>query len=216
MKTNEKGFGTLEIVLILVIVGIIGGIGWFTYSSQKSVTKTLSNTSQGAGDAKKSDVIVKNFEDCVKAGNPVQESFPETCTAKDGQSFAKVDPNPSSPSKLSESERLEIAGLIADDCIAKHAQTPDAELWTKQQTIDFVLARDDKLFRSDGKFAYVSAACAEGPGGGFAVYLKKDPAWKLLFRTQDYPGCEYVDGASVAVVPQCYDNDIQDVRQPKP
>ncbi len=33
---------------------------------------------------------VRSFEDCVAAGNPVRESYPEVCTTPNGQSF----PNP--------------------------------------------------------------------------------------------------------------------------
>ncbi|HEY1041193.1 MAG TPA: GerMN domain-containing protein [Candidatus Paceibacterota bacterium] len=39
-------------------------------------------------------VAITNFEECVAAGNPIQESYPERCTTPDGLSFTKqIDPN---------------------------------------------------------------------------------------------------------------------------
>lgn len=34
-------------------------------------------------------VVVTNFEDCVAAGYPIQESYPARCVAPDGQSFTQ-------------------------------------------------------------------------------------------------------------------------------
>ena len=38
-----------------------------------------------------SDDIIENFEDCVEAGNPVMESFPEQCKTEDGQVFTNTE-----------------------------------------------------------------------------------------------------------------------------
>ena len=51
MLRNQKGFTTVEGLLILVIVAIIGGTGYYVYHSQKQTDKTLdsaANTSQSA------------------------------------------------------------------------------------------------------------------------------------------------------------------------
>ena len=37
------------------------------------------------------DDIIEDFEDCVEAGNPVMESFPEQCKTEDGQVFTNTD-----------------------------------------------------------------------------------------------------------------------------
>jgi hypothetical protein len=34
--------------------------------------------------------VISSFEDCVKAGNPVMDSYPEQCAA-DGQTFTNTD-----------------------------------------------------------------------------------------------------------------------------
>lgn len=43
---------------------------------------------------KKAPVVVTNFEECVAAGNPIQESFPEKCSTPDRKTFTKsIDRN---------------------------------------------------------------------------------------------------------------------------
>jgi Tfp pilus assembly protein PilX len=46
MSNNQKGLGAVVILLILVVVGIIGGTGWFVYNSQKKTTRSLDNTNK--------------------------------------------------------------------------------------------------------------------------------------------------------------------------
>ncbi len=52
-KLNTKGFGVVELILIIVIFGLIGGVGYYVYNSQKE-TNTLSGNSD-SDNAKKSD-----------------------------------------------------------------------------------------------------------------------------------------------------------------
>lgn len=48
MKNNQKGFSAVEGLLILVIVGIIGGVGYFVYNSQKSTNTSLDNANKAS------------------------------------------------------------------------------------------------------------------------------------------------------------------------
>ncbi len=43
---NQKGFGAVEALLILVIVGIIGGAGWYVFQSQKKTNQSLDNANK--------------------------------------------------------------------------------------------------------------------------------------------------------------------------
>ncbi|MCA9353734.1 hypothetical protein KC842_02575 [Candidatus Nomurabacteria bacterium] len=38
----------------------------------------------------KDPLVIDNFEECVRAGNPVLESYPERCITRDGQSFTNT------------------------------------------------------------------------------------------------------------------------------
>ena len=57
---------------------------------------------------------VSNFEDCVKAGNPVMESYPEKCTHND-QTFTKEYPN--STQKPCTKEYRPVCAALQVQCI---------------------------------------------------------------------------------------------------
>lgn len=44
MKKNEKGFSAVEILIVVVIVGLIGGVGLYVLSSQKKTNNALDNS----------------------------------------------------------------------------------------------------------------------------------------------------------------------------
>jgi len=41
----------------------------------------------------KNEVVINSFEECVAAGNPVMESYPEQCRTEDGKLFVRELPN---------------------------------------------------------------------------------------------------------------------------
>lgn len=49
---DQRGVSTLEVILIIIIVGIIGGVGWYVYHTKQNSDKSLdqaTSTSQNAG-----------------------------------------------------------------------------------------------------------------------------------------------------------------------
>jgi prepilin-type N-terminal cleavage/methylation domain-containing protein len=44
MKANQKGFGFVEILIVIVVVGVLGAVGWLVYDRQKSKTSDTPNT----------------------------------------------------------------------------------------------------------------------------------------------------------------------------
>ncbi|KKR05726.1 MAG: hypothetical protein UT34_C0002G0233 [candidate division WS6 bacterium GW2011_GWF2_39_15] len=60
--------GIINIVLMIIIIGLLGVVAFLLYQSTKYKD-------------------IKNYDDCVKAGYPVQESYPSRCTTPDGKSF---------------------------------------------------------------------------------------------------------------------------------
>lgn len=48
MKTNQKGFSTLEVILILVIVGLVGFVGWYVYDSSQKTNDTYTAASKSS------------------------------------------------------------------------------------------------------------------------------------------------------------------------
>jgi hypothetical protein len=48
MKRNQNGFSATEALLIVIIVGMLGGVGWYVWHSQKQVDKTYSQTANSS------------------------------------------------------------------------------------------------------------------------------------------------------------------------
>lgn len=48
MKKNEKGFSVVEILIIIVVVGIIGGVGWLVYNGRSASKKVADVPTTGA------------------------------------------------------------------------------------------------------------------------------------------------------------------------
>lgn len=87
-RKSQNGFA-LVVLLIIVILAIIGGTGYFVWHSQQATDKALidANTASN-GNVGKPDV--KSFEDCKKlATSKVLETYPEQCVTKDGKTFVQ-------------------------------------------------------------------------------------------------------------------------------
>ena len=66
---KQHGFGILGVILALLVVSIIGFVGWYFWDRSQQ-DENEKNDSPG----------VSSFEECVAAGYPVMESFPEQCS----------------------------------------------------------------------------------------------------------------------------------------
>jgi Tfp pilus assembly protein PilE len=44
MKRPQNGFSAIEALLVVIIVGMLGGVGWYVWHSQQQVDKTYSQT----------------------------------------------------------------------------------------------------------------------------------------------------------------------------
>lgn len=65
---------------VVILIGLSGALA------------LVRSTSQNKDNAYK-DTNINSFEECVEAGNPVQEKHPETCTTKNGKTFTKTFDN---------------------------------------------------------------------------------------------------------------------------
>ena len=75
MRQKQNGFSPLEAVLILVILGIVGFVGWYVFHAKNSVQNTYDNATQASnGSATKT---------------PVKKTQPGAATAKTTPSLDK-------------------------------------------------------------------------------------------------------------------------------
>lgn len=86
MNLNQHGFTALEGLLILVIVTIIGGTGYFVYHGNKEANKNYQTSNRGAYFAKKK--TPTTFAECKAAtGSVIFQTSPEQCKTKKGKTF---------------------------------------------------------------------------------------------------------------------------------
>ena len=79
--SNQKGFGVVQIFLLIIVIVSVGLAGRYVYNKQRDKKDSSPQAS-----AKQ----LTSFKECVDAGNPVMESFPEQCRA-DGQTFTNEE-----------------------------------------------------------------------------------------------------------------------------
>ena len=80
---KQNGVGILGIVFIIAFIGVVaGGVGYLAGQGEDVGTDDTDGWPDSQGE-------VKNFEDCVAAGNPVMESYPRQCN-HDGEHFVEV------------------------------------------------------------------------------------------------------------------------------
>jgi predicted negative regulator of RcsB-dependent stress response len=85
IRKHEQGFSIVEALLILVIVGILGFVGWFVWHSQKATDKAYSSA---ANDSTQKTFPIKTYAECEKAvGSKTLLTYPAQCITKSGKTF---------------------------------------------------------------------------------------------------------------------------------
>jgi len=51
MRKNQDGFSVVEIVLVIVVVGLIGGVGWYVVKARNNSDKTVESTAQSKSES---------------------------------------------------------------------------------------------------------------------------------------------------------------------
>jgi hypothetical protein len=76
MGKARAGFGIIEIIIGLALLGMIGAGGWFIWNKYQSTN-----------------VTVDSYETCAAAGNPILETYPEQCVAN-GKTYTNPTQKP--------------------------------------------------------------------------------------------------------------------------
>ena len=89
LRKNQAGIAHLVPIVVVVVVALTGLVGWTVYDRRQSKN---AGTSIPAKE-------ITSFAECVAAGNPVMESYPEQCAAN-GKTFT----NPNQKVEVSKDE----------------------------------------------------------------------------------------------------------------
>lgn len=197
MKEFVRDLSKREVFFIIVIVLLLAAAGYQAWRISRDNDKRADE--------------INSFAECVAAGNPVMESYPEQCAAG-GRTFsnpeqvAPSDDNAADESNVTDEEA--IITSIVNYCTANGAtdtETITAQLQTNMQ--------DPDLFVKDGGFARLSATCGES---GFRAFLRKTEdstnAWKFIGGTQEETlNCSALDGTGIpaTVAAQCYGDNAE-------
>lgn len=193
-RNDKNGFAALETLLILVIVALIGGTGWYVWHSKQQADKTL-NAAQSENTSAFKSTTVKSFADCQKAaGSTVQQSYPEVCVTKSGQRFTQSTsdqsqtPYTTTYSKVPAALQKVILAEITKDvpsCV-KDGQLLDANGQADDPRVDY----------APSGAAATDIGCDGGSWGLFAKDSSGD--WKFLEKTQMAFDCSVLTQYKVA------------------
>lgn len=86
---NPSGFAAVEAVLIVVILGIIGGTGYFVWHAKQNTDNALSNTAKSQPGISKG-IKVTDYASCKAApGSKLLQTDPAQCVTNKGQKFTQ-------------------------------------------------------------------------------------------------------------------------------
>lgn len=196
----SAGFTVIEGSLIVVILAIIGGTGYYVWHSKQQADNVYNSASQSQKNVALVPII-KTFAECQKAsGSKIQETFPEVCVTNGGKSFtndAQIALN-TMVSKLPKALQQAIL-----------AQTKkDAPACVKDnQTVDYNgKPVDNSATYEPSGFAITGIGC---DGGAAHLFIYQSGSWKDVGVTQSGWSCEVVDKYKVpsSVISDCFDKD---------
>lgn len=107
LKSNQKGFGAVEVLLVLILIGILGGVGFYVYNSNKKSNQKADTTSTASkaetkvadkstdtetvkeADANLGYLVIKEWGVKIKLRDSMKVSY--TYSAEAGNQAASID-----------------------------------------------------------------------------------------------------------------------------
>ncbi len=144
LSKNQKGFSIGQVLLVVLVLGLIGGVGYYVYQRQNKPNITT-------------------FEECKDAGNPIMESYPEQCSA-DGKTFTNTaqkvlveDDSSTEESSKPEQKFLEIKEIdakipLSSEISGAYYSVRSTTNGSVEQWIDLSDAGFDAQKNTDGKY----------------------------------------------------------------
>lgn len=177
-KLNEKGFGVVEGLLVVVIVALLGGAGFYVYNSNKKTSESLNNTGNSEISTNK-----KSSEETVKVPDLITYEGANRVVIKQKSEVDKLK-------GASQSFKDYIASLIGTEPkIDPVCDSPE-------------VVTVEKIYKDE--FAYGGfASCA----GSAAIWKKDGQTWQKIFAGQDIMVCDTVEKYKIPhqISDKCYD-----------
>lgn len=194
---SQTGFSVVILLLLVVLVAAAAFSVWKIVGDKEDKTKKISS-----------------FAECVAAGNPVMEIYPEQCAAG-GQTFVNPEQETTQGSleeyQASDAE-IPFADLPAglqDAIQQKLASTcSEQELAHGDALYTYSVATKESFV--DNKYATVMLTC--GAGSSAALYAVKDEKWHFVATTQDNWPCDALVeyGIPASYIAEC----MEEIGQP--
>lgn len=135
LRGDNKGFGLIQGLLGVVLIGVICAAGFYVYKIKDN--KSDNNSSKK----------ITSFDECVAAGNPIMESYPEQCAA-DGQTFVNKKNLPVLELNETKVPTGWNVSLETDDGISLDNSAIDMEI-TESCTVEANHVKSENIKKSD-------------------------------------------------------------------
>lgn len=173
MSRNEKGFSVVEVVIMIVVIGLVGAVGWLVYDRQNNQqSTTMQNASETKADEESTETEV-----------------PTKITITEG-SWELL--RPSDVSKLPDITPASFKSFIA----TKLTSTPDSWGCYPSITITKITPINIKGYSGVVNEAGKAEGNCEAGGGGPVWALTPNGTWDET-AGQDHADCTTIHGAKV-------------------
>ena len=204
LSKNQKGFTAIEAVLIVVILVLIGVVGWLVYKNQHKTTAvkiaTTSSNKPAATTHKSAVTPMVPFINVIQSDNSVIQEVPNKI-AKTG-------------------DEVDILTALHNTCTNKSAANI---------TVNTIVFNGNSNFTQEGNYAVINAGLCDPPGSTIAAigsngadnYLHKNSSGSWIYDASSTGmpvSCSKVDGLDYPslILSTCYDSSTSATRAPRP
>jgi hypothetical protein len=190
LKTDEKGFGAVEAILIVIIIVLIGAVGYLVYKNNHKTVVTKVVTVTKAIDSSTSSPPQGNYVNVIQDDSSVTQVAPDK--------IAKT------------TDEAKILQVMHETC--KDSSSSNV-------TVNHAAFDGSTNFKQSGNYASINAGKCDKPvttldqlgGSGALNFLHKNSqeTWVYDFGGQQAPLCSDVDGLGypTSVLPTCVNAD---------
>lgn len=194
MKKNNKGLLSVEMMLFIVIIGLIGVVGW-AFISRQNVSKTdNSNTSVSS-----------------------TKSAKQVSTEQQTASQAKTMPTANQPPYTLDNAVADINKTLASSSCrgGGNGQVVKTDFVQADNSMKFAYQGGKSFINNDLTYAYAQYGC--GSQGTIGFLSKKGASWVLVNESaRIYPICADIRGQGfpASIIDKCYvdDNAVDPVK----